>query len=137
MAYTNLQQITMRIPAPVLNDALDDNRDGMMDAGAVDALIATASAEVDGYLQGLFSVPFLDPAPSKVASAALAFCCEMIYARRSVPADQNPYTKLAAWWRDHLQKVGNRELPFDAAISKAFVPGAAITDNLGADVQST
>lgn len=129
MAYITRALIETRIPAPVLLEALDDNGDGAEDPGAFDALVASADAEVDGYLAGLFTVPFGAPTPPKVVAASAAFCCETLYQRRNVPAEKNPFTRLAAWWRDHLQKVGNRELPLDAAQDKAFVPGAVITEN--------
>lgn len=137
MAYTSRAAVVAKIPAGVLNDALDDNGDGREDAGALDNIIALASQEVDGYLAGLFTVPFADPAPAKVATAAFTFTCEMIYQRRSIEEKNNPFTTPAKWWREHLQKVGNRELPFDAAKDKAFTPGAAITEAMSTNAQST
>jgi len=127
MAYCTREQITAKIPPPVLTDALDDDGDAAEDAGLFDSLVAAASAEVDGYLQGLFTVPFADPAPSKVVQAAIVFVCESVYQRRNVAEEKNPFSITAKWWRNHLQKVGNREIPFDAAVDKTFVPGTAIT----------
>jgi phage gp36-like protein len=135
--YVTRAQITGKIPESILNDALDDDGDGVEDEGALDNVIALASAEVEGYLSGLFPVPFPEPAPPKVCSAAFAFTCETIYQRRNVPEDKNPFSKLALWWREHLQKVGNRELPFDSASEKAFTPGAAITEPTSVNSQST
>ena len=133
MPYTTRAIIETRIPAALLLEALDDNADGLEDEGAFDALVASASAEVDGYLSGLFTVPFAEPIPSKVAVATAAFVCELVYQRRNVPADKNPFATMANWWREHLQKVGNRELPFDAAKDKAFTPGASIVQNVSVD----
>ena len=137
MAYTTRILIASKIPSTVLADALDDDGDGLEDAGAFDNVVAAASQEIDGYLAGLFTTPFADPAPVKAQSAAFALVCEAIYQRRNVADDKNPYAKSAAWWREHLQKVGNRELPFDAAATKVFQPGAAITGSLSLNAQST
>jgi phage gp36-like protein len=137
MPYVTQSQVTAKIPAPVLNDALDDDGDGQADPGSLDNIIALASQEVDSYLMGLFNTPFQDPAPAKVQSAAFSFVCEMIYQRRAVPEEKNPFTAPAKFWREHLQKVGNRELPFDAQVQRAFWPGAKITTGVSNDVQST
>lgn len=137
MAYVTREQVNTKVPSQVLNDALDDDGDGSEDPGLFEKIVSAASTAVDGYLQGLFLVPFPDPAPSKVQQAAFVFVCETIYQRRNVPEEKNPFTAEATWWRNHLQKVGNRELPFDAGTPKIFTPGAAVTDPLGADVQST
>lgn len=130
MAYVTRAQVNGKIPAAVLNDALDDDGDGTEDAGAFDGIVATASLEVDGYLSGLFSVPFSNP-PPKVQTAALIFVLEILYQRRQIETEKNPFTKPALWWREHLQKVGNRELPFDAATPKSFAPGI-VTQECGA-----
>ena len=140
MAYITRTQVEDKILPPILLDALDDNGDGQEDAGRFDSLVATASQEVDGYLAGLFTVPFPDPAPPKVCQAALCFMLEAIFARRSVASNAslaNPYTAQATFWRGHLQKVGNRELPFDAGQEKAFSPGAAIVEDISVNAQST
>lgn len=140
MPYVTRDQVQVKVPAPVLLDALDDDGDGKEDDGLFDSLVATASQEVDGYLAGLFTVPFLDPAPPKVCQAALAFVLESIYGRRNVSGEErnpNPYKSQAKFWRDHLQKVGNRELPFDATQSKAFTPGAVVTLPPSVNAQSS
>lgn len=137
MAYTTRALIVAKIPSLVLNDALDDNGDGREDTGAMDNVITVASTEVDGYLAGIFSVPFADPAPAKVATAAFVFACYTIYQRRSTPDKDNPFADQNKFWREHLQKVGKGEIPLDAAIEKSFAPGAAITEPISLNTQST
>ncbi len=134
MPYITRTQLEDKIPPPILLDALDDDADGQEDPGRFTSIVANASQEVDGYLAGLYEVPFADPAPKKVAAAALIFACELVYTRRD--------TKLPDWlqvqvkfWRDHLQKVGNAELPFDAAFPAAFTPGAAIMEPVSINSQ--
>jgi phage gp36-like protein len=137
MAYTSLTLVEAKIPASVLTDALDDNGDGKQDAGLFDDIVAAASQEINGYLSGLYPVPFPDPAPQKVQSAAFVFVCEAIFQRRNVPDEKNPYAAQAKWWRDHLQAVGNRDLPLDAATDKAFEPGAAHVTPISLNSQTT
>jgi hypothetical protein len=72
-----------------------------------------------------------------VRHAALVFVLELIYSRRSVDERSNPYAAQGKFWREHLQKVGNRDLPMDAAVDKAFVPGAAIVEDVSINTQMT
>lgn len=130
MPYVTRNQVTGKLPDKILNDALDDDKDGTEDPGVFDDIVASASLEIDGYLSGLFPTPFANP-PAKVQTAALIFVLESIYQRRQIPSDQNPFTITATWWRKHLQAVGNRELPFDAATPKAFASGI-VTQELSA-----
>ena len=135
MSYVTRDQVAARIPPPVLNDALDDNGDGTEDAGLFDSIVAAASQEVDGYLAGLYNVPFTVP-PAKVKAAAFAFVCEAIYQRRNVPFPKWLQDQVE-FWRPHLTKVGNREVPFDAGVSKAFTPGAADVECNSVNGQTT
>jgi phage gp36-like protein len=136
MPYVTQSAIEARLTAQILNDALDDDGDGKADDGILAAVIQAASNEVDGYLAGLYPVPFPDPAPKKVQAAALTFTCEMIYNRRAaqLPDWLGSHVK---FWREHLQKVGNREIPFDAASDKAFAPGAVIAEDNSVNAQMT
>lgn len=131
MGYVTQTQIESVIPGPYLVDALDDNRDGAADVGKLDEVIAKASQAVDGYLAGLYTTPFVAtddvPIPSKVLEAAFVFTCELIYQRRGTPEDQNPFAKQANAWRTDLKAIGKGEAPLDAAIVRAFTPGAVVT----------
>lgn len=137
MSYVARQQITAKIPAPLLTEALDDDGDGAEDAGLLDQIIANASQAVHGFLSGLFTVPFPDPAPTAVQQAAFIFTLEEIYARRSERDEKNPWRDQADFWRERLQQIGDRKLPLDAAAIKAVVPGAVITDTISVDGSST
>jgi len=140
MAYVTRDQVNAKLPAPLLLDALDDDGDGQEDDGVFNAIVATASQEVDGYLAGLFTVPFPDPAPAQVSAAALMFTLDAIYGRRAQGGEDhsaNPYRSQVKFWRERLQKIGNRELPLDVSQVKAFTPGAAITENAAVNAQST
>src|SRR5262249_9140052 len=139
-SYISRSQIETKVPPPILVEALDDDGDGNEDSGLFDSIIAAASQEVDGYLSGLYAVPFPDPLPAKVSQAALCFALDIIYGRRATSGESrnpNPWKSQAQFWREHLQKVGNREIPFDAGVDKAFSPGAVITEDMATNAQST
>jgi phage gp36-like protein len=112
--YTTQTSIEAEIPAPILTDALDDDRDGAADVGLLTQIITNAAREIDGLLAGLYAVPFADPAPATVQQAAFIFTCEAIYNRREVTGDKNPYTKRANDIRELLQKIAKGDLLLDS-----------------------
>lgn len=132
MSYTTQTKIQTLIPAADLTDALDDDRDGNADSGLLDAVIDTASTAVDAFLSGLYSVPFTTP-PAVVQEAALIFSCEAIYARRLQADQKNPFTARANYWRERLQKIGNGDLPLDAATDQTNTPGAVVSEPTDVD----
>lgn len=80
------------LPPKWLVEALDDNGDKAEDTGLLDAIIARASADVDGILGQRFAVPFATP-PPVAARAARILVMATLYRRRLVPEDKNPYAK--------------------------------------------
>ncbi len=144
MPYTTRAQIETVIPASILVDALDDDRDGSEDSGVFTAIVEGASTDVDSYLAARYAVPFeadeeADPPvviPAAVQSAALAFICERIYDRRPGAADKNPWKERADAWRKRLGLIGENKLPLDAAKEAAFTPGAVVTDDMATEESS-
>jgi len=102
------------IPPSFLLDALDDDRDGVEDAGLYDQLAENASAEVDGYLEGRYGVPFTAPLPALVVTASRIFCLEGLYARRGFTRKSdppNPWTGRADDIRKRLDRIAAGEEP--------------------------
>jgi len=126
MPYVTQTQIQTAIPAPILTDALDDDRDGAADAGVLTAIIASADQAVDAFLSARYTVPFIT-VPTAVAEASFTFSCERIYDRRPGASEMNPWKARASFWRERLQKIGDNELPLNAGTTPAFNPGSAIT----------
>ncbi len=111
-----------------LNDALDDDGDGQVDAGLLDRLIGAASNAVDGFLQGRYVTP-LNPAPAIVVEATLVFTIEKIYNRRKQgPDEKNPYEDRANTMRSRLKDIADRKESLDAREKPAFRPGAVISE---------
>jgi phage gp36-like protein len=110
-----------------LNDALDDDGDGQVEAGLLDRLIASASGAVDAFLQGRYVTP-LNPVPAIAVEAALIFSIEKIYNRRKQgPNEKNPYEERATEMRKRLKRIADHEESLDAEEREAFSPGAVIT----------
>jgi phage gp36-like protein len=133
--YATEDMLAGRIPSVTLTEALDDNGDGMADDGVLAMILSNASRAVDGYLSGLYTVPFDSPT-AVVKQATLSFVLEALYIRRQ----QEPpkiIAEEAKFYRERLQRIGNRELPLDAATAKAFTPGAAIVSDMKVNAQST
>jgi len=109
-----------------LNDALDDDGDGQVEAELLDRLIQTASNAVDGFLQGRYVTP-LNPVPAIVTEATLVFTIEKIYNRRKQgPDERNPYEPRANEFRERLKRIADRKESLDAQELAAFTPGAVI-----------
>lgn len=133
MAYATQAEVEGQIAPQVLRDQLDDDRDGVADTGLLTQIITTCSAVVDGYLAGLFTVPFEDPEPATVRSAALMFVCEALYARRMVQDSVNPFTTRAKTFREILGKIGTGKMQLSADVARVTTVGAAITADMAID----
>lgn len=132
MPYVTQEQIETSIPAQHLVDALDDDRDGSADSGKLDEVIAKASQAVDALLAPRYEVPF-DPVPTQVAEAAFVFTCELLYKRRGLSGDDNPYTEDANEWRERLKDIAKGEGQLEAGEENGTTPGAAITETATID----
>jgi hypothetical protein len=119
MSYVTEERIRTRIPATLLNDALDDDRDGAADDGLLEEILQAASDAVDGLLSGQYRVPFAAPYPAPVREAAFVFACELIYDRRQL-AEKNPFQPTAAQWRTTLGAVGRGQTRLDALTGDSY-----------------
>jgi phage gp36-like protein len=127
--YCTIQQVEARVPHAIVLQALDDNRDGQIDADVQAAWETSVDGEIDGFLGQRYSVPFGSPAPSVVFSAALILRCEALYQRRGVAADANPFTNLAAAIRLKLDRIGRGVDPLTSDTPKAHAPGVIIAES--------
>lgn len=110
--YTTTAAIEAKIPAPILDDALDDDHDGQRDPALLDAIIANATDAVDAMIGNRITLP-LTTVPAAVRTAALWFVIEEIYGRRQLDLPKNYATAIAAnraWLeqvRDGKQQLDN------------------------------
>lgn len=119
MAYTTREAITASIPPQFLVEALDDDGDGLEDAGLFDEVMAAACGDVDAYLAQRFTVPLTEPAPAIVKTAAEVFTLEKLYLRRGYAGERNPWTERADELRRRLQAIGDGEAALEVTLGPA------------------
>jgi phage gp36-like protein len=117
MSYVQFSQLTAEIPLKFLTDALDDDADGVIDAGLWDTVSAAVDLEINGTLGKRYTVPFPDPAPAFVSQAAFILACFKVYGRR-VSEEQNPFSDQAKMVRTQLAAIGKGEEPSASLISE-------------------
>ncbi|HPS07299.1 MAG TPA: DUF1320 family protein [Kiritimatiellia bacterium] len=114
MAYCAHDEVQRLVgPQPFL-EMLDDNLDGVEDSGLFDSLASDASAQVDGYLSAQYAVPFSATVPAFVRQCAKIFLAEMLYARRGIVRDANPWTRQADTLRARLERIAKGADALDA-----------------------
>jgi hypothetical protein len=130
-SYTTQAAIQAKIPAPFLNDALDDDGDGNPDSGLLDQIIANAGDAVDAMICNRVTLPLTDDPPASVRIAALWFAIEEIYGRRQAEMPK-AFAVAIAEARKWLEAVrdGKEQLDATAAIDlqaneggQPYVPG--------------
>ena len=112
MSYTTVEAITAKIPGPILDDALDDDHDGMRDDGLLDTIITNAQDQVDAFIGNRVSLP-LTTIPAAVKTAALLFAIEEIYGRRQIELPKNYATAIAST-RKWLEQIRDGKQTLDA-----------------------
>lgn len=105
--------------------ALDDDKDGTADAGLETALIDAACDAVDAALGGAVDTPLDSPYPAVAVEAAKAFLCELLWARRGVTADSNPWRAKADAARETLRRIADGSAPLSADLGTG---AGSITD---------
>lgn len=124
--YVTLDAMRALLPAQHILEALDDDNDGVEDAGVWATIHAAACEGVDGLLSGRFAVPFVEPIPALIRQAAKIFAAEIIYQRRGVPADENPWTSQAKALRARLTELGDSDAPAPTDFPGVAKPAAVI-----------
>lgn len=106
MAYITQTDLTGKIEARLINQALDDDGDGEADPGAWDRLYAAVEVAINGALAARYDVrAFRQPYPAAIVDFALTLAAEAIYARRGMTGDANPWKKPADMSRDRLEQI--------------------------------
>ena len=112
MSYTTTTAIEAKIPAPILDDALDDDHDGQRDPGLLDAIIANATDAVDAMIGNRVTLP-LATVPASLRTAALWFVIEEIYGRRQLDLPKN-YAAAVASARKWLEAIRDGQQSIDS-----------------------
>lgn len=128
MPYVQQADVSVDIPPSFIVEALDDDGDGVADVGLWDQVAAAASTAVDSRLGQRYATPFLQNVPAIVTEAARIFASEMLYNRRGVPKDKNPFAGPANEMRSKLDLIGEGKEPLTPQIQRQAPSASAITE---------
>ncbi len=81
MAYCTQEDISGQLDTTILTQLTDDSGAGQFDPDVVDAAIADADAEIDGYCGARYPVPFA-PVPPMIAKLSTDIAVYNLFARR-------------------------------------------------------
>jgi len=123
MSYITIADLTNKIDSINLQSMFDDFAQGTLNSTILNNILQLASDTADSLVSSIYKVPFATP-PGKIKIAALAFACEMCYARRLTPIEENPFRNEAEYWRKQLMMVNSGELSLDESFNRGFVPVA-------------
>jgi len=125
MAYINSQDILNYVDANNLQEFLDDYNQGPNNTSISSVILANicqlASNKADALVSSIYQTPFANP-PVKIQTAATIFACELLYSRRGIVGEKNPFEKQAQYWREELIKVNTGMLSLDANFQREFTP---------------
>lgn len=81
MAYVTQTDLETAITARTVLELSDDDANGVIDTGVIEAVCESAQAEVDGYLRVHYQVPMAEP-PRLVQLLALEVAIFRLFSRR-------------------------------------------------------
>lgn len=128
LLYFSRDDIEGMVPAAFILQALDDDGDGVEDAGMWDTVSKNACDEADAACSSMFTVPFAEPVPVLVAQTAQSIMAASLYRRRAIEDAKNPYAKEAAEKTSKLTRICQKEesVPKDFPVAVNSV--SAITE---------
>lgn len=130
MAYLTQNDLAGRVPAATLQEALADSRqDPSVGESVWDAIVSDVGRQIDSRLGGRFSVPLSAPLPAVVQDAAVVLAAELVFARRGMPADQNPWNTQAKAVRERLERIGRGDEPLSTTKPAASSPAIVISES--------
>ncbi len=84
--YCTLQDIKDQLPESVIIELTDDESNGTVNQGRVDAAIKAATDIINTYCRGLYPVPF-NPVPGEILSVAVDIAKFNLFSRRGFNED--------------------------------------------------
>lgn len=128
MSYVIQSDLDGKIPAQLLLQALDDNGDGLEDAGVWDKIVVDVESAINSRLEGNYTIPLAEPIPAIISEAAKILAAEAIYLRRGLAGDQNPWVKQADAMRKRLEDIGSGTKPLKPGTDPQGPAGVVITE---------
>jgi len=111
MAYCTYSDITDQLDEATLVQLTDDENLGQVNQDRVNAAIADADGEINGYLGARHHVP-LDPVPPIIKTCSVDIAVYNLYSRRSV-APEDRFERYRARIR-YLEKVAEGKISLGA-----------------------
>ena len=128
MTYVELTDLIGLLPTTHLTEALDDDGDGVADAGVFDSVADSVSREIESKVGQRYTTPFPYPYPAVVVYAARILALEALYNRRGQKDDKNPFAKQADAQRTKLDAIGAGTQPLQPGTKRADPSATVITE---------
>jgi hypothetical protein len=119
--YATRTEIEALIPASALVDALKDPGTGDETPGLLDQILVAADLAVDEILGAVVAVPIAAP-PAIVRRASVVFTLEILWLRKGVSGNPNPWSDQATRLRNALGDIATGGRPLGTT-SGAGTPG--------------
>ena len=125
--YCTESDLAGLIPPDFLLQALDDNGDGIEDTGLFNKIEQLAEDAIDSYIGLRYSLPLMPPYPDVVVNAARVFTAELLYKRRGVTDDKNPWSAQAGQTRTLLKAISLGQSPLSPELNREDPSASIIT----------
>ncbi len=102
MSYCSQEDLENALGVNIILSAYDDDNDGEVDEGPLEACLEYGTAQCNSFLYGQYAGPYpIDPVPDELKFAAVDFCCAYT-ARRRAELGQS---QRAESWKDFDQRA--------------------------------
>ena len=128
MTRLTIDDLTGDMPEQKLIEALDDDQDGFADEKAFAAALASANARAEAIFGGAVPAQY----SSSADYAVRVFLLDILYRRRGVADDSNPWAKLADEQEARLRALASGTEAIDATTDGVIISKPAkIYNSLG------
>ena len=128
MTRLTIDDLTGDMPEQKLIEALDDDQDGFADEKAFGAALASANARAEAIFGGAVPAQY----SSSADYAVRVFLLDILYRRRGVADDSNPWAKLADEQEARLRALASGTEAIDATTDGVIISKPAkIYNSLG------
>ena len=128
MTRLTIDDLTGDMPEQMIIAALDDDRDGFADEKAFGAALASANARAEAIFGGAVPAQY----SSSADYAVRVFLLDILYRRRGVADDSNPWAKLADEQEARLRALASGTEAIDATTDGVIISKPAkIYNSLG------
>ena len=127
MAYIVESDMYAYVTAGNLLKALDDTASGSATVGLFDNILAAVTDDIDGRCRRTFSD--VVPLPPLIKQAAIILTAELLWNRRPIGTESNPWTKRADTIREQLDRIGRGVDILSLPASTAYPTTTAFTND--------